>query len=38
MDLAGLTDALPIERRLALAYTPARARGAVLALFALDGR
>ena len=38
MDLAELTDALPVERRLALAYTPARARGAVLALLALDCR
>ena len=38
MDLALLTNTLPIERRLALAYTPAQARGAVLALLALDQR
>lgn len=38
MDLALLTDTLPTEQRLALAYTPARARAAVLALLALDQR
>lgn len=38
MDMTLLTAGLPVERRLALAYTPARARGAVLALFALDCR
>ena len=38
MNFSVLADAQPVERRLALAYTPARARGAVLALFALDCR
>ena len=38
MDMSGLSDALPIEHRLALAYCPARARAATLALFALDQR
>ena len=38
MDMSSLADALPIERRLALAYSPARARAPVLALLALDQR
>lgn len=38
MNFSVLADAQPVERRLALAYTPARARGAVLALLALDCR
>ena len=38
MDLSNLADALPVERRLALAYSPARARTETLALLALDQR
>jgi phytoene synthase len=37
MEFAHLVAELPLERRLALAYAPARARPATLALFALDG-
>lgn len=37
MDSALLIADLPLERRLALSYAPARARPATLALFALDG-
>lgn len=36
MEFAQLVGELPLERRLALAYAPARARPATLALFALD--
>lgn len=36
MDFSQLVDTLPIERRLALAYAPGRARTATLGLFALD--
>ena len=38
MDFDTLVNTLPIERRLALAYSPARARAATLALFGLDQR
>lgn len=37
MESVLLTAELPLERRLALSYAPARARPATLALFALDG-
>lgn len=36
--IAGLTEELPPAHRLALAYAPARTRGAVLPLLTLDGR
>jgi phytoene synthase len=36
MDFSQLAATLPIERRLALAYAPGRARAATLGLFALD--
>lgn len=36
MDFSQLAATLPIERRLALAYAPRRARDATLGLFALD--
>ncbi|MBO9604069.1 MAG: hypothetical protein J7496_16330 [Novosphingobium sp.] len=36
--MPGLTDSLPLPQRLALAYAPASAKPAVLALFALDAR
>lgn len=38
MDAADFLSELPVERRLALAYAPGRARGDTLALFALDAR
>lgn len=38
MNHSVLVDALPVERRLALAYTPVRAHSAVWALLALDCR
>lgn len=38
MDQATFLPALPIERRLALAYAPATSRGLWLGLFALDAR
>jgi len=38
LDKGALTEALPPAQRLALAYAPARARAATLAIFALDAR
>lgn len=38
MEMAQLSESLPPEQRLALAYAPARARAATLGLFALDAR
>ncbi len=38
MEMAQLSESLPPEQRLALAYAPARARSATLGLFALDTR
>ena len=38
MDTADFLGALPVERRLALAYAPPRAKGLWLGLFALDAR